>query len=611
MDADLIANAERHIPDGYNPQLYKLRHSAAHIMAQAVVERFPEAKPTIGPPIEDRFYYDFDMPKAPQAEDLAWIEDRMRQIIKGRHPFRVREVSVDEAKELFKDNEYKLELINDLTSDDSNGQASNLTVYEHDTFVDLCRGPHLPHTGYLKPNGIKLLTVAGAYWRGDSNRPQLTRIYGTAWKNRTQLDAYLKRLELARSRDHRVLGKKLGLFMLSEEVGPGLPLWLPKGATLCTTMKEFLSKELLLRGYEQVITPHIGKLDLYRTSGHYPYYEDSQFPPMLFSEEDGYLLKPMHCPHHIQIYAHRRRSYRELPIRLAEFGTVYRYEQTGELGGLLRVRSITQDDAHIFCRHDQVKAEFRNTIELALGVLGALSFKDYSLHLALRDPANASKYAGSAELWDDAENAIRSVVDEMGLDATETLGEAAFYGPKVDIMVDDALGRQWQCTTVQLDYNLPERFDLSYTGADDERHRPAMIHRTLFGSLERIVGVLIEHCGGAFPIWLAPEQVRVLSISERFESYAQKIQTRLTEAGLRSHLDLRSEKIGYKIREAQVMKVPYMIILGAREQESEQVAVRSRSGEDLGRMSQEAFLDRITGEIESGMRVDRQSGTTQ
>lgn len=604
MNAELIANAERHIPNGYNPQLYKLRHSAAHIMAQAVVERFPEAKPTIGPPIEDRFYYDFDMPKAPQAEDLAWIEDRMRQIIKGRHPFRVREVSVDEAKELFKDNEYKLELINDLTGDDSNGQASNLTVYEHDTFVDLCRGPHLPHTGYLKPNGIKLLTVAGAYWRGDSNRPQLTRIYGTAWKNRTQLDEYLKRLELARARDHRVLGKKLGLFMISEDVGPGMPLWLPRGATLCNTLEEFMRNVLRRHGYEPVRTPHIGKLDLYRTSGHYPYYEDSQFPPMLTAEEDGYLLKPMNCPHHIQIYTHRRRSYRELPVRMAEFGTVYRYEQTGELGGLLRVRSITQDDAHIFCRHDQVKSEFKKNIELALGVLGTLSFKDYSLHLALRDPANASKYAGSEELWNDAENALRSVVDEMALDATETLGEAAFYGPKVDIMVKDALGRQWQCTTVQLDYNLPERFDLSYTGADDERHRPAMIHRTLFGSLERIVGVLIEHCGGAFPLWLAPEQVRVLSISERFEPYAQKIQNRLSDTGLRSHLDARSEKIGYKIREAQVMKVPYMIILGAREQESEQVAVRLRSGEDLGQMSLDTFLDRITGEIESGMAID-------
>ena len=607
MNPELIADAEKYIPDGYNPQLYKLRHSAAHIMAQAVVERFPEAKPTIGPPIEDRFYYDFDMPTAPQAEDLSWIEARMREIIKGRHPFRVREVSADEARELFRDNEYKLELIDDLVAESSNGQASRLTVYEHDTFADLCRGPHLPHTGYLKANGIKLLTVAGAYWRGDANKPQLTRIYGTAWKNRTQLDGYLKRLELARARDHRVLGKKLGLFMFSEKVGAGLPLWLPNGAVLCNTLEEFLRSEQLRRGYEPVITPHIGNLELYRTSGHYPYYKDSQFPPMVLTEEDGYLLKPMNCPHHIQIYAHRRRSYRELPVRLAEFGQVYRYEQTGELGGLTRVRGFTVDDAHIFCRHDQIKAEIRDAIDLALGVLGALGFEEFRVQLSLRDPADSDKYAGEVENWDNAEKAIREIAREMQLDAYEALGEAAFYGPKVDFMVQDALGRQWQLGTVQLDYNLPERFDLWYTGADDERHRPAMIHRAPFGSLERFIGVLIEHCGGAFPVWLAPEQVRVLSISERFETYARRIHAQLTDSGLRSQLDVRSEKIGYKIREAQLMKIPYMVILGGREQEHKQVAIRLRSGEDLGRMPLEAFLERITSEITRSTTIGRLS----
>jgi len=605
MNSELKADAEKHIPEGYDPQLYKLRHSAAHIMAQAVVERFPEAKPTIGPPIEDRFYYDFDMPRAPQADDLSWIEARMREIIKGRHPFRVREVSAAEARELFQNNAYKLELIDDLASEAPNGRGSRLTVYEHDTFVDLCRGPHLPHTGYLKANGVKLLTVAGAYWRGDASKPQLTRIYGTAWKNRTQLDAYLKRLKLARARDHRVLGKKLGLFMFSEKVGAGLPLWLPRGAILRNTLEEFLRNEQLRRGYEPVITPHIGNLELYRTSGHYPYYKESQFPPMVLTEEDGYLLKPMNCPHHIQIYAHRHRSYRELPVRLAEFGHVYRYEQTGELGGLTRVRGFTVDDAHIFCRHDQVKAEIRDAIDLALGVLGALGFEDFRVQLSLRDPADSDKYAGEVENWDSAEDAIREVAREMQLDAYEALGEAAFYGPKVDFMVKDALGRQWQLGTVQLDYNLPERFDLWYTGADDERHRPAMIHRAPFGSLERFIGVLIEHCGGAFPVWLAPEQVRVLSISKRYESYARRIHARLIKAGLRAHLDTRSEKIGYKIREAQLMKIPYMIILGGREQEHEQVAIRLRSGEDLGSMPVEAFLERINSEITRSTTIGR------
>ena len=603
MHADLIASAEQYIPNDYDPQLYKLRHSAAHIMAQAVVERFPEAKPTIGPPIEDRFYYDFEMPRPPQAEDLSWIESRMRAIIKARHPFHIREVSAAEARELFKDNQYKLELIDELVGTTSNGESPRLTVYEHDTFVDLCRGPHVPHTGYLKPNGVKLLTVAGAYWRGDANQPQLTRIYGTAWKNRTQLDAYMERLELARARDHRVLGKKLRLFMFSEKVGAGLPLWLPNGAVLRNTLEDFLRNEQLRRGYEPVITPHIGNLELYKTSGHYPYYKDSQFPAMVLTEEDGYLLRPMNCPHHIQIYAHRRRSYRELPVRLAEFGQVYRYEQTGELGGLTRVRGFTVDDAHIFCRHDQVQEEIKDAIDLALGVLGALGFDDFSVQLSLRDPVNSDKYAGQIQHWNDAEDAIRAVVSEMELEASEALGEAAFYGPKVDFMVKDALGRRWQLGTVQLDYNLPERFDLWYTGADDERHRPAMIHRAPFGSLERFIGVLIEHCGGAFPVWLSPEQVRVLSISDRFEPYARQIQARLTEAGLRSHLDTRSEKIGYKIREAQIMKVPYMIILGSREQEEEQVAVRTRSGEDLGQMTTEAFLSRINSEIEAGTKI--------
>ena len=590
MVEELLRRAETYIPGDYDPKLYKIRHSAAHIMAQAVLERFPEAKPTIGPPIEDRFYYDFEMSSPPHEEDLSWIEDRMRAIIKERHRFEIREVALDEARALFADNPYKIELIEELAAQDAD---TPLTVYQQGPFVDLCRGPHVPHTGYLKPNGIKLLSIAGAYWRGDAEKAQLIRIYGTAWKNRTQLQEYLDRLEQARARDHRVLGKKLELFMFSEEVGPGLPLWLPAGTTLRETLVSFLREEQLRRGYEPVSTPHIGHLDLYRTSGHYPYYSESQFPPMSAHGTDGYLLKPMNCPHHILIYAHKRRSYRELPVRLAEFGQVYRYEQTGELGGLTRVRGFTVDDGHIFCRHDQVEEEVRDCVDLALQVLGALGFKDYSAQLSLRDPRNHEKYTGTVEAWDAAEDSMRKVVHEMNLDVHEELGEAAFYGPKIDFMVRDALGRQWQLGTVQLDYNLPERFDLWYTGADDERHRPAMIHRAPFGSLERFIGVLIEHCAGVFPLWLAPEQVRVMSISERFEDYAGEVHAKLRQEGVRTTLDVRSEKIGYKIREAELLKVPYMVVIGAREAENKTVSVRARSGEDLGGMTLDSFMDSI------------------
>ena len=601
MIEELLRRAETYIPEDYDPNLYKIRHSAAHIMAQAVVERFPEAKPTIGPPIEDRFYYDFEMSSPPHEEDLSWIEDRMRAIIKERHRFEIREVALDEARALFADNPYKLELIEELAAQDGD---TPLTVYQQGHFVDLCRGPHVPHTGYLKPNGIKLLSIAGAYWRGDAEQAQLIRIYGTAWKNRTQLQEYLDRLEQARARDHRVLGKKLELFMFSEKVGPGLPLWLPAGTTLRETLVNFLREEQLRRGYEPVITPHIGHLDLYRTSGHYPYYSDSQFPPMQSHGMDGYLLRPMNCPHHIQIYAHKRRSYRELPVKLAEFGQVYRYEQTGELGGLTRVRGFTVDDAHIFCRHDQVEEEVRDSVDLALQVLGALGFKDFSVQLSLRDPHDHEKYTGTVGVWEAAEDSMRKVVHEMNLDVREELGEAAFYGPKIDFMVRDALGRQWQLGTVQLDYNLPERFDLWYTGTDDDRHRPAMIHRAPFGSMERFIGVLIEHCAGVFPLWLAPEQVRVMSISERFAYYAGEVHAKLQEEGLRTKLDVRSEKIGYKIREAELLKVPYMVVLGAREAEGKTISVRARSGDNLGGMTLDSFLDSIQKDLSPSVRGD-------
>ncbi len=597
--------AEAHIPSGYDPQLYRIRHSAAHVMAQAVLERFPGAKPAIGPPIEDRFYYDFEMKRAPSEEDLAWIEARMREIIKGRHPFRAREVTAEEARDLFKNNPFKLELIDNLIQGglDEFGNSlpererPKITVYEHDTFVDLCRGPHVPHTGYIKANGFKLMSTAGAYWRGDAQRPQLTRIYGTAWRNRSQLDKYLKRLEMARARDHRRLGRQLGLFTFSDKVGPGLPLWLPAGALLRETLETYLKEEQLRRGYLPVVTPHIGRLDLYRTSGHYPYYKDSQFPAMTVGsadDSDGYLLKPMNCPHHIQIYAEGRRSWRELPMRLAEFGQVYRFEQTGELSGLTRVRAFTVDDAHIFCTPKQVKAEITNAVDLARTVLDALSFTDYRVQLSLRDPADTGKYAGSNEAWNSAETAIREAANDIGLEAVEVVGEAAFYGPKVDFMVRDALGRQWQLGTVQLDYNLPERFDLSYIGSDDKRHRPVMIHRAPLGSLERFIGVLIEHCAGAFPVWLAPEQVRILPISDKQVDYARSVLDVLVMAGMRVSVDQRSEKAGYKIREAQLRKIPYMLVVGAREVESGTVNVRLRTEERPGAMTVAEFAARAS-----------------
>lgn len=596
----LKAETEKYIPQGYDPELYKIRHSAAHVMAQAVLERFPEAKPTIGPPIENLFYYDFDLARAPHEEDVAWIEQRMKEIIKGRHPFLIREVSAEEARDLFKDNPYKLELIDGLVQggNDENGnplpdeQRPTITVYQQDTFVDLCRGPHVPHTGYIKPNAVKLMNVAGAYWRGDASKPQLTRIYGTAWRNKTQLDAYLERLELARQRDHRKLGPQLELFTFSNMVGPGLPLWLPKGAIMRQALVDFLRQEQLERGYLPVITPHIGRLELFKISGHYPYYKDSQFPPMIedAEQDEGYLLKPMNCPHHIQIYASSLRSYRHLPVRLAEFGQVYRYEQSGELGGLTRVRGFTVDDAHIFCRPDQVKDEFKDAIDLSLKVLDALSFDDYRVQLSMRDPNNKEKYVGNDAQWEHAQQAIREAAAEMNLDAYEALGEAAFYGPKVDFMVRDALGREWQLGTVQLDYNLPERFDLTYIGSDDNRHRPAMIHRAPFGSLERFIGVLIEHCGGAFPAWLAPVQARILPITDAHVAYAREVEATLRKAGLRVEVDARSEKVGYKIREAQVQKVPYMLVIGNREMENGAVAVRLRTEEDLGAMPVADFV---------------------
>lgn len=569
-------------------------HSSAHLMAEALETLFPGVKFGIGPAISNGFYYDVDLgDRKLTGEDLEKIEAKMRELAKQNNRYERRDVSKEEAIAYFteKEDPYKLELLEGL-------EDGSITFYQQGNFVDLCRGPHIPSTKPIK--AVKLLNIAGAYWRGDQTRPQLTRLYGITFPKKKELDEYLELLELAKQRDHRKLGRELELFTFSNKVGPGLPMWLPKGAMLRETLSNFLKAEQLKRGYQPVVTPHIARLELFQTSGHYPYYKDSQFPPMFEDEEqtEGYLLKPMNCPHHTQLYADRPHSYRELPIRFAEFGTVYRYEQSGELGGLTRVRGFTQDDAHIFCRHDQVKDEFKNAIDLTLTVLGALSFADYKAQISLRDPENKDKYVGDDEQWEAAQQAIREAASEMGLDAIEEEGEAAFYGPKLDFMVKDALGREWQVGTVQLDYNLPERFDLTYIGEDNQKHRPAMIHRAPFGSLERFIGVLIEHCGGNFPTWLAPVQVAILPINQDLVPQAQAIGKQLQDAGIRMEVDVRNEKIGYKIRSSEVQKVPYMLILGRREAEEGTVAVRRHGKGDLGAMTLNAFLEKVQGEIQ-------------
>ncbi len=586
-------------------------HSTAHLMAEALEALYPGVQFGIGPAIENGFYYDVDLgDRKLGPDDLEPIEAKMKELAKQDSRYERRDVSKKEALDYFteKGDAYKLELLDEL-------EDGTITFYQQGHFVDLCRGPHIPSTKPIKYP--KLLNIAGAYWRGDESRPQLTRLYGVSFPKLSMLEEHLERLELAKQRDHRKLGKELGLFMFSNKVGPGLPMWLPKGAILRETLVDFLKEEQLKRGYQPVITPHIGRLELYKTSGHYPYYAESQFPPMFEDRADaavlrpdeanegivpddgreGYLLKPMNCPHHTQIYDHVPHSYRDLPVRLAEFGQVYRFEQSGELGGLTRVRGFTVDDAHIFCTPDQVKQELKDVIELTLKVFGALDFHDFKAQVSLRDPANTEKYIGDAALWDSAEQSIREAAAEMGLDTVEEIGEAAFYGPKLDFMVKDALGREWQLGTVQVDYNLPERFDLTYTDADDERQRPVMIHRAPFGSLERFIGVLIEHCGGDFPVWLAPVQVKILPISDDFNDYARSVAETLRAADLRVEIDERSEKVGRKIRDAEVQKTPYMLIVGAKEREAEAVAVRRHGEGDRGAMPTAAFVEHVRVEI--------------
>ena len=569
-------------------------HSSAHLMAEALESVFPGVKLGIGPAIEKGFYYDIDLGDRQITEDdLKKLEVKMAELARNNSTYQRKEISKEDAVKYFteKGDEYKLELIDGL-------KDGEITFYTQGNFTDLCRGPHIPNTGLIK--AVKLTNIAGAYWRGDEKRKMLTRIYGVAFPNQKELDEYVLLLEEAKKRDHRRLGKELELFTFSEKVGLGLPLWLPKGAMLRERLQQFLQKAQLESGYLPVITPHIGHKNLYITSGHYEKYGKDSFQAIKTPQEgEEFLLKPMNCPHHCEIYKALPRSYKDLPLRFAEFGTVYRYEQHGELHGLTRVRGFTQDDAHLFCRHDQVKDEFKKVIDLVLYVLNSLSFTDYTAQISLRDKEDRSKYIGTDENWEIAEKAIIEASAEKGLSTVIEYGEAAFYGPKLDFMVRDAIGRKWQLGTIQVDYNLPERFDLTYTGEDNAKHRPVMIHRAPFGSMERFVAVLIEHCAGKFPLWLAPTQVAILSISDKFTEYAEEVRMRLKNADIRVEIDERNEKIGKKIREAEMKKIPYMFVIGEKEMQERKVAVRKQSKGDLGTKTIDEALEFLKEEIDS------------
>lgn len=574
-------------------------HSSAHLMAAALESLYPGVKFGIGPAIENGFYYDVDLGSGRVITDADFpkIEQKMRELALLNEAFIRREVSRKEAEKVFreKDDPYKLELISELND-------GNISLYQTGAFVDLCRGPHLPSTGMIK--AVKILSIAGAYWRGNEKNKQLTRVYGITFPKQKMLDEYLVFLEQAKARDHRKLGRELELFTFSSNVGQGLPLWLPRGAALRERLESFLRKVQKQYGYQQVITPHIGQKELYVTSGHYEKYMKDSFQPIYTpAEGEEFLLKPMNCPHHCEIYKSKPRSYKDLPLRLAEFGTVYRYEQSGELHGLTRVRGFTQDDAHIFCRPDQLKDEFMKVIDIILYVFRVLDFKEFTAQVSLRDPANKTKYIGSDENWEKAERAIVEAAAEKGLHTVTELGEAAFYGPKLDFMVKDAIGRKWQLGTIQVDYNLPERFDLEYTGSDDRKHRPVMIHRAPFGSLERFVAVLIEHTAGKFPLWLAPDQVVVLPISEKYQDYAEKVCNFLNNYDIRTLIDARNEKIGKKIRDNELMRIPYLLVVGEKEQESGSVAVRKQGEGDKGVMKTEAFAEFIKEEINKQLEI--------
>ncbi|RPA69317.1 threonine--tRNA ligase [Cyclobacteriaceae bacterium YHN15] len=572
-------------------------HSSAHLMAEALEALYPGIKFGIGPPIENGFYYDVDFGDKPlDGSELEKIEAKMMELAKQKNEYVREEVSKKDAVAYFteKGDEYKLDLLEGL-------EDGSITFYKQGNFVDLCKGPHIPNTGFIK--AAKILNIAGAYWRGDEKKKMLTRLYGITFPKAKELQDYLTLLEEAKKRDHRKLGRELELFTFSEKVGMGLPLWLPKGTLLRERLVNFMKKAQDKSGYQQVVTPHIGHKALYETSGHYEKYGKDSFQPIATPNEgEEFLLKPMNCPHHCEIYKHKPRSYKDLPIRYAEFGTVYRYEQSGELHGLTRVRGFTQDDAHIFCRPDQVKEEFIKVIDLVLYVFKALGFEDFTAQISLRDPDNRDKYIGTDEAWNKAESAIIEAAKEKGLQTVTELGEAAFYGPKLDFMVKDALGRKWQLGTIQVDYNLPERFQLEYIGSDNQKHRPVMIHRAPFGSLERFVAVLIEHCAGNFPLWLSPEQITILPISEKYVEYAEQVKSMLEEHDIVGVIDNRDEKIGRKIRDAEVKKIHFMLIVGEKEQAEGKISVRKHGEGDLGSLSPEEFVAHFKGIIGESLK---------
>lgn len=582
---------EKKVEQYEGSMLYRIRHSTAHVMAEAVLEEFPDAKVAIGPAIEDGFYYDFDLPRPLTPEDLSNIEKRMKHIVRGNHAFERRVITADEGREIFKDQPFKIELINDLEKGGSDEHGNPLTgkvelsTYTQGTFTDLCRGPHVENTKQINPKAIKLMKVAGAYWRGDEKRPMLQRIYGTAWESAEELQDYLKRMEEAQKRDHRRLGKELDLFSISDEVGPGLILWHPKGAKIRQITERFCQDEHEIAGYDFVVTPHIGKAQLWETSGHLGFYKENMYAPMDIEGQE-YFIKPMNCPFHLNIYKNKTRSYRELPIRLAENGTVYRYERSGVLHGLLRVRGFTQDDAHHFCREDQMPAEIDFVLNFCLHILRSFGFTEFTAYLSTRP----EKSVGDPARWVDAEAALRAALERAQLPYSVDEGGGAFYGPKIDLKIKDAIGREWQLSTIQFDFNLPERFDLTYVGEDGQPHRPYMIHRALLGSLERFFGVLIEHYAGAFPVWLSPQQATIIPIADRHLDYAYEVQNKLKAAGLRVKVDDRADRMNAKIRDAQNQKIPYMLVVGDQEAENQQVALRMRAGENPGAMGVDEFI---------------------
>ena len=570
-------------------KLETMRHSASHVMAEAVRELFPEAKLGIGPATEDGFYYDFDLPRPLVPEDLPAIEEGMRRVIAAHLPFIREEADKGKARQLFASQPYKLELINDLPDE-------SVSIYRHGSFVDLCRGPHLNSTGQIGP--FKLLSIAGAYWRGDEHRPMLQRIYGTAFDTQAELDEHLRRLAEIEARDHRRLVKQLDLISFHEEAGAGLAYWHPKGGLMRVLIEDYWRKQHLEGGYDIVFTPHIGRAHLWKTSGHLDFYKESMYSPMEIDEQE-YYVKPMNCPFHIMIYKSRLRSYRELPLRWAELGTVYRYERSGTLHGLLRVRGFTQDDAHIFCTPEQIEDEILRVLDFSLSMLCAFGFEEYKVELSVRDPQNPGKYVGSDAMWQQAEGSLLKALEARNLPHERKEGEAVFYGPKIDIKIKDVLGRAWQCSTIQFDFTEPERFDMTFIGEDGKERRPYMVHRALLGSLERFFGVLVEHYGGAFPVWLAPVQAMIIPISDRHTDYARKVEAELKAEGLRIQVDVRPERMNYKIREAQLQKIPYMLVVGDKEAAAASVSVRLRNGEDLGKQSVAEFKAMARSDIQA------------